>query len=97
MNEFSQICQQHESMRQVLGDYITENAYDVDESLGRVPDALSKLTGPTYSLGDIIRLNIITKRRLCFKKYINTLFVICFSDPAGQAAARPLALSKTVT
>ena len=32
-----------------------DNAYDVDESLDKVPNVLNKLTGPTYSLTDIIK------------------------------------------
>ena len=49
-------------MRQVLGDFMTDNAYDVDESLENVPNALNKLTGPTYSLGDIIRYEVYSNK-----------------------------------
>jgi hypothetical protein len=45
-------CQRYETMRQILGDLVRE---DVDDNVEKVPAALSKLTGPTYSLSDIIQ------------------------------------------
>ena len=40
-------------MRQVLGNFL-EDSTD-DQGLDRLPNAFSKLTGPTYGLSDIIK------------------------------------------
>ena len=60
------LSRHRENLRQILGaDFVKENSYDPankdsadgdeDNKLERVPSALSKLTGPSYGLSDIIR------------------------------------------
>eukprot|EP00095_Tigriopus_kingsejongensis_P007273 maker-scaffold144_size312663-snap-gene-2.35 protein:Tk07273 transcript:maker-scaffold144_size312663-snap-gene-2.35-mRNA-1 annotation:"hypothetical protein BRAFLDRAFT_221256" len=55
MNMFAKVSENHESMVKVLGDYMASSEYDVDESLDNVPQALKRLTGPTYELTDLIK------------------------------------------
>ncbi len=56
---FLALCHNKQSLRQVLGaDFIKGNTYetdDADPNLDKLPSALSKLTGPSYGLTDIIR------------------------------------------
>ena len=63
---FSALCRHHETMREVLGDFYSERSGEVfggggiggfggSESGPAASAALSRLTGPTYGLTDIIR------------------------------------------
>ena len=60
LNEVTALTQHHETMRQVLGGaYMSKREEEESDHQGggveKVPSALSKLTGPTYSFSDIIR------------------------------------------
>ncbi|TRY78537.1 hypothetical protein TCAL_04254 [Tigriopus californicus] len=55
LRQFVKVSENHESMLRVLGDFFNQSDYDVDESVDNVPNALKRLTGPTYGLTDIIK------------------------------------------
>ena len=56
MRDFSAVCQHHATMRQVLGDYCDRaDGGAARDGLERLPNALDRLTGPSYGLSDILR------------------------------------------
>ena len=52
LNEFSKLGNQHETLKELLGD-ITRD--DMNQHLEKLPNVFNRLTGPTYTLTDIIQ------------------------------------------
>lgn len=64
MEQFLDICAKHETMRQILGNFMNrDDEFDLEDNVDKVPDALKRLTGPTYGLKDIIDSGRSEKKR----------------------------------
>ncbi len=64
LKEFSALCRHHETMREVLGDLYSERSSSHEDSAAPTAGAaLSRLTGPSYGLADIIRAGRTSDRK----------------------------------
>ena len=80
---FSNLGNQNETVKDLLGDLLVKN--DTNQQLGNLPNVFNRLTGPTYSLTDIIQSGASPRKTVggpIKDEYMTKLLEYIFPDSA---------------